>query len=189
MDKMSLKQILDFTIGAFCYLFAVSMFFYFPAVEAWTLIRVGSALFSPSAWISALLVLLVVIPAVVSPVVLVSRSHDYARPVLAAACLSLGALFLTAGFEAPLLYGRVALISLLSGQLLALGLRSRDSVPFNWMVYLAFILANMNYPDAGILSAANLAAGCYLLFAGSALVTGHWEISEKKKGGYRVMVG
>src|SRR5688500_1702931 len=105
--KMSLKQIIDFTFGACAYLFALYMFFYFPGVEAWT-----SSAFNPvslpwSAWICALLVLLVILPSVFSPIVLVSRARDYARPVLAASCLSLGALFLLAGAGQPLLYGRV----------------------------------------------------------------------------------
>ena len=34
--KTSLKPILDFSVGAAAYLFALSMFFYFPGVEAWT---------------------------------------------------------------------------------------------------------------------------------------------------------
>lgn len=186
--KMSLKQILDFSIGAFCYLFALSMFFYFPGVEAWTSSTLGPVSLPASAWICALLVVVVVLPAVVSPLVLVSKSRAYTRPVLAAGCLSLGCIFLLAGAGSPLLYGRVALVGLLTGQLLALGLKARESVPYNWMVYLGFILANLNYPDAAILSGANFAAGGYLLFAGASLLLGLWEVSGKKRG-FGVMVG
>lgn len=187
--KMSIKQLLDFSFGATCYLFALSMFFYFPGVEAWTSSALGHGVLPASAWIYGLLVLLVILPAVTSPLVLVSRARTYARPVLTASCLSLAALFIMAGAESPLLYGRVALVGLLTGQLLALGSMSRDSVPFNWMVYLGFILANINYPDSAILASANIGAGAYLLFAGVLLLTGHWEVSSGKKRGFSVMAG
>lgn len=185
--KMSLKQFIDFSLGAFAYLFACSMFFYFPGVEAWTSSAIAPVSLPWSAWICALLVLLVILPAVISPIALVSRARDYARPVLAASCLSLGALFLLAGAGQPLLYGRVALVGLLTGQFLALGRKSRDSVPFNWMVYLGFILANINYPDPAILAGANYVAGSYLLFAGAYLLLGRWEVARKNR--FTVSVG
>jgi hypothetical protein len=188
--KTSLKPILDFSLGVAAFLFACSMFFYFPGVEAWTsstLASLGPVSLPDSAWVCALLVLLVVLPAVFSPAVLVTRSRDFARPVLAASCAALGGLFLVACAGSPLLYGRVALVGLLTGQVLALGRRSPDSVPFNWMVYTGFILANINYPDSAILAGANLVAGCYLLFAGIALLLGRWEVSGKR--GFSVMVG
>lgn len=189
--KSRLKPILDFSVGAAAYLFALSMFFYFPGVEAWTatgLAAIGTISLPYSAWICALLVLLVILPAIFSPAALVARSRDFARPVLAASCAALGGVFLVAGASSPLLYGRVALLGLLTGQLLVLGRRSADSVPFNWMVYLGFILANINYPDSAILAAANIVAGCYLLFAGASLLLGRWDVSTKN-GGFSVMVG
>jgi hypothetical protein len=185
---VKMKQILDLSMGVLGYMFALSMFFYFPGVEAWTTSNFGSASLPYSAWVCALLVLVVALPAVFSPLALAARARDFVRPVLAASCLSLGGLFLLAGAGNPLLYGRVALIGLLTGQLLALGRRSADSVPFNWMVYLGFILANLNYPDSAILSGANFAAGGYLLYAGASLLSGRWEVSSKKRG-YSVMVG
>jgi hypothetical protein len=189
--KTSLKPILDFSVGAVAYLFALSMFFYFPGVEAWTatgMAAMGTASLPYSAWICALLVLLVVLPAVFSPAALISRSRDFARPVLAASCAALGGLFLVAGAGSPLLYGRVALLGLLTGQLLALGRRSADSVPFNWMVYTGFILANTSYPDSAILAGANIGAGCYLLFAGVSLLLGRWDVTSGKRG-LGLMVG
>ena len=113
---------------------------------------------------------------------------NWRRCVMRRRVRSLGGLFLLAGAGNPLVYGRVALIALLTGQLLALGRRSADSVPFNWMVYLGFILANINYPDSAILSGVNFAAGGYLLFAGASLLSGRWEVSSKKRG-FSVMVG
>ena len=183
-----MKHLLDLSIGALGYLFALSMFFYFPGVEAWTTSNFGSASLPYSAWLCALLVLLVAMPAVFSPLALAALARDYARPVLAASCASLGGLFLLAGAGDPLLYGRVALIGLLTGQLLALGRRSPDSVPFNWMIYLGFILANINYPDSAILSGINFAAGGYLLFAGASVLSGRWEVASRKRG-VGVMVG
>lgn len=188
MVKMRLKPILDFSLGAGCYLFALSMFFYFPGLEAWTSSALGAMALPHPAWICALLVLVVILPAVFSPPALVSRARDYARPVLAASCGTLGSLFLVAASGSPLLYGRVALVGLLTGQLLALGRRAAASVPFNWMVYTGFILANINYPDSAILAGANFAAGGYLLFAGAALLLGRWEVSRKNRG-FSVMVG
>lgn len=185
---MSPKQILDLSFSAFAYFFALSMFFYFPGVEAWTSAAIGMASLPYSAWVCGLLVLVVMLPAVVSPLALVARSGAYTRGVLSASCVALGGLLLLAGAGNPLLYGRVALIGLLTGQVLALGRRSADSVPFNWMVYLGFILANLNYPDSAILSGANFMAGAYLLFAGFSLLLGRWEVSGSKRG-FSVMVG
>lgn len=194
VDKMSLKQVIDFSIGACAYLFALSMFFYFPGVEAWTASTLGMDTLtslpslSYSTWVCALLVVLVALPSAISPLVLASRARTYIRPVLAASCASLGVLFLLASAGHPLLYGRVALVGLLTGQLLALGRRSADSLPFNWMVYLGFILANLTFPDQAILSGVNFVAGGYLLFAGVSLLLGRWEVSVKKRG-FSVMVG
>ena len=33
---MNLRHAIDFTLGLFCHLFAISMFFCFPGVQAWT---------------------------------------------------------------------------------------------------------------------------------------------------------
>ncbi len=183
-----MKQILAFSIGAFAYLFALSMFFYFPGLEAWTATLPVSGSLPYSTWLCSLLVLLVVLPSALSPLALASRAGSFVRPVVAAGCVSLGGLFLLAAGGHPLLYGRLALVGLLTGQLLALGRRCADSVPFNWMVYLGFILANFTYPDAAILSGVNMIAGGYLLFAGASLLAGRWHIPVKKSG-YGVMVG
>ena len=185
---MSLKQLLDFSVGACAFLLALSMFFWYPSVEAW----IASALGLPAlpSWLRTgmLLEALVALPAVFAPLLLVSRARGLARPALAAACLTMAALFLSAAASAPLLAGRVALVGLLTGQLLALGGRCGNSVPLNWMLYLGFILANLTFPDAAILAGANFAAALYLLFAGGSLLLGHWEVSGKRRR-YRVMVG
>jgi hypothetical protein len=188
VDSMNLKQMIAFAVGAFSYLFALSMFFYFPSLEAWTAPVLGAGVLPYSAWVYSLLVLLVALPCSLSPLALASRAGSYIRPVLAASCLSLGGLFLLAAGGHPLLNGRVALVGLLTGQFLALGRRCADSVPFNWMVYLGFILANLSYPDPAILACANLAAGGYLLFAGASLLLGRWEVPVNKRG-FSVMVG
>jgi hypothetical protein len=185
---MQLKQMLAFSLGAFAYLFALSMFFYFPGLEAWTASLPGSGSLPRSAWVCSLLVLLVALPSALSPLALASRAGSYVRSVLAAGCVSLGGLFLLAAGGHPLLYGRLALVGLLTGQFLALGRRCADSVPFNWMVYLAFILANLTFPDPAILSGVNLVAGGYLLFAGASLLLGRWRVPAGKSG-YSVMVG
>lgn len=188
VDTMNLKQLLAFSAGAAAYLYALAMFFYFPGLEAWTSSLPGSASLPPAAWVCSLLVVLVALPSALSPLALASRAGSYIRPVLAAGCVSLGGLCLLASAGHPLLYGRLALLGLLTGQLLALGRRCADSVPFNWMVYLGFILANLTFPDPAILAVANLAAGGYLLFAGASLLLGRWEVPAGKRG-FSVMVG
>jgi hypothetical protein len=82
----------------------------------------------------------------------------------------------------------VALLALLSGQLLALGIKAEKSVPWNWMVYLGFALAYFTFPDAGILGAANALAGLYLLAAGALLLAGD-KPKRPKRSRYRVMIG
>jgi hypothetical protein len=183
---MSLKRLLDFSFGLCCYLLAVSMFFYFPGVEDWTFSAFSLGI-KPSAWICGLLVLIVMLPAVFGPLAVAARARSYSRSVVAACCFTLAALFTLAGGGTPLLYGRVALIGLLTGQLLALGYKSKESVPYNWMLYLGFSLANFSFPDSSILAGANLGAGAYLLAAGILVLKGKWMV--EKKGGYRVMVG
>lgn len=184
---MSLKRFFDFSVALCAYLLAVAMFFYFPGVEDWTLsaFRIN---ITPSAWIYGLLVFMVALPAVFGPLLVSARARGYARPVLAGTCFTLAALFTLAGAGTPLLYGRVALIGLLTGQLIALGRRSKDSVPFNWMLSLAFALANFNFPDSAILSGANFLAAAYLLIAGLLVFKRKWKV-EKKNRGFRVMVG
>jgi hypothetical protein len=194
MGKMNLKQVLDFSFGLFCTLFAISMFFFFPGMQAWTFSALHPfASFKPAAigtgfWINLLMVFAVFLPGVFGPVFLVTRARRYAQTKLIGGCLALAALFLLAALGTPLLYGRVALLALLSGQLLALGLKAGKSVPFNWMVYLSFALANFTFPDSGILAGANCLAGAYLLIAGIVLLA----LARKSKPpqpGYRVMVG
>jgi hypothetical protein len=192
--KMTIKQAFGFSFGLFCYLFAISMFFCFPGVEAWTFsalhpyaslrpVSVG-----PRIWINILMALLVFLPGLFSPMLFILRARRYGRTKLIAGCISLAALYVVAGLGEPLLYGRVALIALLSGHLLVLGIKAPTSIPYNWMIYLAFCLANFSFPDAGILKAANFLVGGYL--CGSGLMLLLQALQTPPKGdGYRVMVG
>ncbi|HKP98569.1 MAG TPA: hypothetical protein VJ385_22755 [Fibrobacteria bacterium] len=190
---MNIKQALGFSLGLFCYLFAISMFFFFPGVEAWTFsaLHPFAALrpvsIGPRIWINILMAFLVFLPGLFGPLLFILRARRYERAKLILGCLSLACLYVLAGLGEPLLYGRVALVALLSGHLLALGLKAGESVPYNWMVYLAFILANFSFPDTGILTAANFLAGAYLLGAGLVLLI--QTRPPRKKDGYRVMVG
>jgi hypothetical protein len=190
--KMNLKHALGFSLGLFCYLFAISMFFYFPGVEAWTFSALHPfaafrpGVLGPRLGINILMALLVFLPGLFGPLLFILRARSYPRAKLILGCLVLAGLYALAGMGEPLLYGRVALIALLSGHLLAMGLRAERSVPYNWMLYLAFILANFTFPDRGILAAANFLASAYLLGAGALLLFGS---RPRKKQGYRVMVG
>lgn len=192
--KMNIKQALGFSFGLFCYLFAISMFFCFPGVEAWTFstLHPFAALrpvaIGPRIWINILMALLVFLPGLFGPLLFILRARRYQRAKLILGCLSLACLYLLAGMGEPLLYGRVALIALLSGHLLTLGLKIPESVPYNWMMYLAFILANFSFPDSGILAAANFLAGGYLTGAGLVLLIQSRK-TPRKKDGYRIMVG
>ena len=191
---MNFKQVIDFSLGLFGTLFAISMFFFFPGVQA----RTFSALhpfagLRPTGvgtgfWINVLLVFTVVLPGIFGPVFLVTRARRFANAKLIGGCFALAGLFALAAMMSPLLYGRVALLSLLSGQLLALGLKAEKSVPWNWMVYLSFALANFTFPDAGILALANGLAGVYLLVTGVVLFL-ELRKPQPPKSGYRVMVG
>jgi hypothetical protein len=191
---MNIKQALGFSFGLFCYLFAISMFFFFPGVEAWTftalhpLASLRPVAIGPRIWINMLMAFLVFLPGLFSPMLFILRARKYVRTKLIAGCFSLAALYVLAGTGEPLLYGRVALIALLSGHLLVLGLKAAPSVPLNWMVYLAFILANFSFPDAGILAAANFMAGGYLFGAGLVLLLQAIG-TPRKPDGFRVMVG
>lgn len=191
---MILRQFVDFTLGICATLFAISMFFYFPGVQAWTfsalhpLASLRPAGLGTGFWINLLMVFAVVLPGIFGPIFLVTRARRYARTKLVAGCLALAALFAIAAFATPLLYGRVALLALLSGQLLALGLKSEKSVPWNWMVYLGFALANFTFPDAAILAGANGLASAYLLAVGIVLAVQAGKPQPPKRG-YRVMVG
>ncbi len=193
--NMNLKQVIDFSLGLFGTLFAISMFFFFPGVQAWTFSALHPfaafrpALLGTGFWINLLMVFAVMLPGVFGPVFLVMRARRYAGTKLIVGCFAVAALFALATLGTPLLYGRVALLSLLSGQLLALGLKSGKSVPFNWMVYLSFALANFTFPDASILAATNGMVGLYLLVAGILLLLEQTRKPEKPKSGYRVMVG
>jgi len=191
---MNLRYVFDITIGLFGTLFAALMFFYFPGLQAWTFSALHPlASWKPSGlgagvWIHLLLVFAVVLPGVFGPVFLVTRARRFAALKLSAGCLALSSLFLIAILRPPLLYGRVVLLALLSGQLLALGIKAEKSVPWNWMVYLGFALAYFTFPDAGILGLANALTGLYLLAAGALLLA-----TDKPKGPkqsrFRVMIG
>ncbi|MDB5106061.1 MAG: hypothetical protein JWP91_3750 [Fibrobacteres bacterium] len=196
--KMNIKHALGFSFGLFCYLFAISMFFYFPGVEAWTfsalhpfaaLRPVSLASIGPRPWINVLMALLVFMPGLFGPLLLITRARRYVAAKLILGCLALAGLYVLAGLGEPLLYGRVALLALLSGHLLALGLKHPESVPYNWMLYLAFVLANFSFPDDGILAGANFLAAGYLLGSGVMLFVQSRKATAKKKPGYRVMVG
>lgn len=183
---MSLKRLLPLSFGLCCYLLAVSMFFYFPGVEAWTF-SAFHPIVHPSGWVCGLLVLLVVLPAVIGPTALADLARGHARIMLVSGCFGLAALFATAGSAVPLLYVRVALMALLTGQLWALGKHAKASVPFNWMIYLAFVLANFNFPDSQILAGADFLAAAYWLVAGVLLLRGKWKVERKSR--FQVMVG
>ncbi len=191
---MNLKYAFDFAIGICGTVFAALMFFYFPGLQAWTTTTLHPfaglkpSTLGPGFWMHLLLVFAVVLPGVFGPVFLVLRARRFAAAKLIAGCLALSVLFLVAAFHSPLLYGRVALLALLSGQLLALGLRAGKSVPWNWMVYLSFALANFTFPDPGILRAANSLAGGYLLATGLLLLMAD-RPRPPKDSRYRVMVG
>jgi hypothetical protein len=192
--KMNIKQAFAFSFGLFSYLFAIAMFFYFPGVEAWTssTLHPFAALrpvsMGPRVWINLLMALLVFMPGVFGPLFFITRARVYGNAKLILGCMALAGLYLCAGAGEPLLYGRVALLALLSGHLLALGLKAPESVPYNWMLYLAFVLANFSFPDRGILAGANFLAAGYMLGAGVMLFIRSRK-TPTKKGGYRVMVG
>jgi hypothetical protein len=191
---MNLRHVIDFSLGLFATLFAISRFFFFPGVQAWTFSTLHPfASLRPAGlgtgfWINLLMVFAVVLPGIFGPVFLVTRARRYVQAKLIGANFALAALFALATLGNPLLYGRVALLALLSGQLLALGLKSEKSVPWNWMVYLGFALANFTFPDAAILAGANALAGIYL-FAVGILLTLQARKPQPPKSGYRVMVG
>ena len=100
---------------------------------------------------------MVFLPGVFGPLLLVTRARRYVQAKLIGGSFALAALFAPRHHgRRRLLYGRVALLALLSGQLLAFGLKHpRRAFPCNWMVYLGFILANFSFPDAAILAGAN----------------------------------
>lgn len=191
---MNLRHVIDFTLGLLATLFAISMFFFFPGVQAWTFSALHPfASLRPAGigtgfWINMLMVFAVVLPGIFGPIFLVTRARRYVQAKLIGGSFALAALFALATMTAPLLYSRVALLALLSGQLLALGLKSEKSVPWNWMVYLGFTLANFTFPDAAILAGANALAGIYL-FAVGVLLTMQARKPQPPKSGYRVMVG
>jgi hypothetical protein len=191
---MNLRYVLDATLGLLGTLFAASMFFYFPGLQAWTfsalhpIASLKPALIGPGIWINLLLVFAVALPGVLGPVLLATRSRRFTTFKLSAASLAISSLFLIAALHTPLLYGRVALLALLSGQLLALGIKAGKSVPWNWMAYLGFVLAYFTFPDAGILHAANALAGLYLLTAGIMLLFADRPKGPKRPR-FRVMVG
>lgn len=184
---MNLRHALDFSIGLFCYFFPISMFFYFPGVEAWTFTAFHPALLAPEIWINLLLVFAVVLPAIIGPLVFITRAKRFGKAKLAGGCLALAGLFPLAGLDVPPFCGRVALIALLSGQLLALGHEAKESVPFNWMMYIGFIIANLNFPDAPILCGANFLAGTYLFGAGLLVLKNVWKPEGNPRS--RVMIG
>lgn len=198
--KMNLKHAIAFSLSLFCYLFAIAMFFCFPGVEAWThsalhpfaapFAALEPVAIGPRAWINMLMALLVFLPGLFGPLLFITRARRYANAKLILGSLALAALFVLAGMGEPLLYGRVALIALLSGHLLAFGLKFPESVPYNWMAYLAFILANFSFPDEAILAAANYATAGFLLGVGVLLfIRSRKSKASDKNRGYRVMVG
>jgi len=133
-----------------------------------------------------LLVFAVVLPALIGPLVFINRAKRFGKAKLAGGCLALAGLFLLAGLDAPPFYGRVALIALLSGQLLALGHKAKESVPFNWMIHIGFLIANLNFPDASILCGANFLAGAYLLGAGLLVLKDYWKPDANPRSQVRV---
>lgn len=191
---MNIRYVLDIVIGLFGTMLAASMFFYFPGLQAWTfttlhpIAALKPAVLGPGLWIDLLLVFAVALPGLFGPLFLVTRARRFAGFKLIAACLALSTLFLIAAAHAPLLYGRVALLSLLSGQLLALGIKAEKTVPWNWMVYLGFALAYFTFPDAGIIKAANALAGTYLLACGALLFAAD-RPKRSKDSRFRVMIG
>jgi hypothetical protein len=191
---MNIKHLLRFSLGLFCYLFGISMFFYFPGVEAWThsALHPYAALrpmaIGPRVWFNLMIAFLVFLPGLFGPLLFITRARRYANAKLILGSLALAALYVLAGAGEPLLYGRVALLALLSGHLLAFGLRVPESTPYNWMTYLAFVLANFSFPDDGILAGANFLTAGYLLGAGVLLFLRTRKVEESKNR-YRVMVG
>ena len=199
---MNIKHAIAFSLSLFCYLFAIAMFFYFPGVEEWTLsaLHPFAAPFAaplaalepvaigPRAWINMLMALLVFLPGVFGPLLFITRARRYANAKLILGSLAIAALFALAGMGEPLLYGRVALMALLTGHLLAFGLKVPESVPYNWMIYLTFVLANFSFPDEAILAGANYLTGGYLLGVGVLLFIRARKAPDKNRG-YRVMVG
>ena len=191
---MNLKHALRFSLGLFCYLFGMSMFFYFPGVEAWThtalhpLAPLRPMAIGPHLWMNLLMALLVFLPGLFGPLFFIARARRYANAKLILGSFALASLYVLAGAGEPLLYGRVALLALLSGHLLAFGLRCPESVPFNWMIYLAFVLANFSFPDAGILAGANFLTAGYLLGVGVLLLIRSRKAPEGKNR-FRIMVG
>jgi hypothetical protein len=193
---MNLRYVLDATLGLLATFFAALMFFYFPGLQAWTFsalhpfAMLKPALFGPGVWINLLLVFAVALPGLLGPVFLAARSRRFTTLKLTAASLAIASLFLLAALHTPLLYGRVALLSLLSGQLLALGITYAKSVPWNWMAYLGFVLAYFTFPDEGILRAANAFMGLYLLGAGIVpLFSERPKGKGPKRSRFRVMIG
>lgn len=192
--KMNLKHAIAFSLSLFCYLFAIAMFFCFPGVEAWThsalhpFAALKPVAIGPRVWINVLMALLVFLPGVFGPLLFITRARRYANAKLILGSLAIAALFALAGMGEPLLYGRVALMALLTGHLLAFGLKAPESVPYNWMIYLAFVLANFSFPDEAILAAANYLTGGYLLGVGVLLFIRGRKAPDKNRG-YRVMVG
>jgi hypothetical protein len=191
---MNIRYVFDITIGLFGTLFAALMFFYFPGLQAWTftalhpIAALKPAVLGPGIWINLLLVFAVVLPGVFGPLFLATRARRFAVLKMSGACFALAALFLFAAMRTPLLYGRVALLALLSGQLLALGIKAEKSVPWNWMAYLGFVLAYFTFPDAGILSAANILTGAYLLASGVYLLLAD-KPKRPKQSRFRVTIG
>lgn len=191
---MNLRYVFDITIGLFGTLFAALMFFYFPGLQAWTfatlhpIAALKPAVLGPGIWINLLLVFAVVLPGVFGPLFLATRARRFAALKVSVASFALAALFLFAAMRTPLLYGRVALLALLSGQLLALGIKAEKSVPWNWMAYLGFALAYFTFPDAGILSAANLLTAAYLTASGILLLLAE-KPKRPKQSRFRVMIG
>lgn len=191
---MNIRYVFDITIGLFGTLFAALMFFYFPGLQAWTFSALHPiAALKPAAlgagiWIHLLLVFAVVLPGVFGPLFLVTRARRFAALKLGGGCFALAALFLVAAAHTPLLYGRVALLALLSGQLLALGIKAEKSVPWNWMVYLGFALAYFTFPDSAILNVANALTAAYLLASGVLLLADR-KPKGPKRSRFRVMIG
>lgn len=191
---MNLKHAIAFSLSLACFLFAIAMFFYFPGVEAWThsalhpLAAFKPVAIEPQVWINMLMALLVFLPGVFGPLFFITRARRYANAKLILGSLAIAALFVLAGMGEPLLYGRVALMALLTGHLLAYGLKAPESVPYNWMIYLAFALANFSFPDEAILAGVNYLTGGYLLGVGVLLFIRSRKAPGKNRG-YRVMVG
>src|SRR6267142_4077783 len=81
--KMNIKQALGFSFGLFCYLFAISMFFCFPGVEAWTFsaLHPFAALrplaIEPRFWINVLMAFLVFLPGLFGPLLFILRARRY----------------------------------------------------------------------------------------------------------------